>query len=186
MKKKRWFWVITFLVFVLSCISLCACSHEEPGPKTVVYNGKTYMIDEEAGTISDSEHVYRYEVSGGGSSVSYSIKYPNGSSYYWTWSGNAGHGGWSDDYDETLYVDGRTLMNVLETEMPRESDPKNVPMIILLLIVGIFNTVAPQAAWYLSDGWRFKDAEPSETALALTRFGGIVVIVITVFMILAG
>ncbi|MBR6614711.1 MAG: hypothetical protein IKK95_01870 [Lachnospiraceae bacterium] len=65
MKKKRWFWVITFLVVVLSCISLCACSHEEPGPKTVVYNGKTYMIDEEAGTISDSEHVYRYEVSGG-------------------------------------------------------------------------------------------------------------------------
>ncbi len=185
MKKKKWFLVISVLVIILSCVGLCACSREEPGPKTVVYNGKTYTIDEEAGTISDNKYTYTYEVSGSGSSASYRILYPNGSSYYWTWSGNMGHGGWSDDYDETLYEDGHTLVNMLDMEQPRESEPKNVPVIILLLIVGIFNTAAPQAAWYLSDGWRFKDAEPSETALDLTRFGGIVAIIIAVFMMFA-
>ncbi|MBE5971334.1 MAG: hypothetical protein E7246_02285 [Lachnoclostridium sp.] len=69
--------------------------------------------------------------------------------------------------------------------MPRESEPKNILLIIILLIVGIFNAAAPQAAWYLSDGWRFKDAEPSEAALDWGRFIGIVLIVIAVFMILA-
>lgn len=185
MKKKRWFWLITFVAVFISCISLCACSHEEPGPKTVAYNGKTYTIDEEAMTISDQENVYKYEIEGRGSSVSYRFIYPNGSTYYWTWSGNVGHGGWSSDYDETLYVDGYTLMDILDAERPRESEPKNVPVIILLLVVGIFNTAAPQTAWYLSDGWKYKNAEPSEAALEWTRLSGIIVIVIAVFMILA-
>ena len=96
-----------------------------------------------------------------------------------------GHGGWSDDYDETRYVEGRVLMNVLETQMPRESEPKNVLMIIFLLGAGIFNVAAPKVSWYLSDGWRFKDAEPSEAALEWGRFVGIILIVIAVFMILA-
>lgn len=160
-------------------------TYENDKRKAGVYSGKTYTIDEEAMTISDGEHTYRYEVNGGGSSVNYRIIYPNGSTYYWTWSGNMGHGGWSDDYDETRYVEGRVLMNVLETQMPRESEPKNVLMIIFLLGAGIFNVAAPKTSWYLSDGWRFKDAEPSEAALEWGRFVGILLIVIAVFMILA-
>ena len=76
-------------------------------------------------------------------------------------------------------------MNVLEMEMPRESEPKNVLVIFVLLAIGIFNAVSPQTAWYLSDGWKYKDAEPSEMALGMTRFGGIVAIIIAVFMMFA-
>ncbi len=181
--KKRSF--VQILLMIMICMFICACSREEPGPKTVVYNGTIYTIDDEAMTISDGKNTYRYEGNGTSSSYSYRIIYPNAAEYYWTWSGNIGHGGWSDNYDESLYVDGRTLMNVLETEMPEESEPKNVLMIIILIGVGVFNVAAPQTAWYLSDGWRYKNAEPSETALELTRFGGIIAIVIAVFMILA-
>lgn len=185
--KKRNMLKKFLMILVSMCLLavLCACFREEPGPKTVVHNGKTYTVDQENLTISDGEHVYRYEVKGSGSSVSYRFVYPNGSSYHWTWSNNVGYGGWSDDYDETLYVDGYTLRDVLDAEMPRESEPKNVPVIFLLLVVGIFNAAAPQAAWYLSDGWRFKDAEPSDMALGLTRFGGVVAIVIAVVMMFA-
>jgi len=185
MRRKYFVRMAMLIVFVCVFAFLCACSREEPGPKLVQYNGKNYTIDEESSTISDGEHTYHYKVNGSGSSVNYHITYPNGSTYYWSWSGNMGHGGWSDDYDETRYTDGRTLMNVLEKQMPRESEPKNILLIIILLIVGIFNAAAPQAAWYLSDGWRFKDAEPSEAALDWGRFIGIVLIVIAVFMILA-
>ena len=185
MKENKSKIFMLFLFMMAMCILLCACSREEPGPKTVIYNGTTYTIDEDAMTIFDGKNTYGYEVQGRGSSVNYHIYYPNGSTYYWTWSGNVGHGGWSDDYDESRYVDGRTLMNVLETEMPRESEPKNVPVIIVLLLVGVFNVAAPQTAWYLSDGWRYKNAEPSDTALDMTRLGGIVAIIIAVFMMIA-
>ena len=63
-------------------------------------------------------------------------------------------------------------------------EPKNVLVIILLLLIGIFNAVSPETAWYLSDGWKYKNAEPSEEALGVTRLGGIVALVLGVMMIL--
>ncbi len=49
---------------------------------------------------------------------------------------------------------------------------------ILLIVLGAVNTFAPHAGWYLSYGWRFKDAEPSDLALSVGRVGGIIGIVI--------
>lgn len=182
-------WIAGFFV-VLLCICLGACSREESGPKTVVRNNKTYTIDDEAMTISDGKHTYRYQIQGSGTSrVDFDITYPDGSSYYWTqsMSGGMGHGygGWSDDYDEKKYVDGQTLIAVLETQIPEPKEPKNVILIFILIAVGLFNALTPETAWYLSDGWRYKNAEPSDTALEFTRFGGIAAIVIGVLMILA-
>lgn len=57
---------------------------------------------------------------------------------------------------------------------------------VILLIIGIVNTAAPRFSWYLKDGWKFKDAEPSDGALALIRIGGIVALVIGVIALLAG
>ncbi len=45
-------------------------------------------------------------------------------------------------------------------------------MYVIFILIGIFNLVAPEAAWYLSRGWQFKDAEPSDAALIMTRIGG--------------
>ena len=43
---------------------------------------------------------------------------------------------------------------------------------IIFILIGLFNLAAPEAAWYLSRGWQFKDAEPSDAALVMTRIGG--------------
>lgn len=43
---------------------------------------------------------------------------------------------------------------------------------LIALIIGVVNIASPETAWYLSDGWKYKDAEPSDEALLLTRVGG--------------
>ncbi|MBE6961774.1 MAG: hypothetical protein E7445_04890 [Ruminococcaceae bacterium] len=45
---------------------------------------------------------------------------------------------------------------------------------IFLLAVGAWNTFVPRSAWYLSYGWRFRDAEPSDAALTAHIIGGVV------------
>ncbi len=52
---------------------------------------------------------------------------------------------------------------------------------LILILLGIFNMAAPEAAWYLEYGWRFRDAEPSEAALLFARIGGGFAIVIGLF-----
>ena len=47
---------------------------------------------------------------------------------------------------------------------------------LILIALGLFELLAPEASWYISHGWKYKDAEPSEAALAFTRIGGGIVI----------
>ncbi len=47
----------------------------------------------------------------------------------------------------------------------------------LIILVSILSIVYPSISWFLSHGWRFKDAEPSELALFTTRISGVIVIV---------
>lgn len=173
--------VYVFLLSLLLVFSLCACSSEEnPNIRTVSVDGVVYTVDVEQGTITDGHYTYEFTVSG----PSTNITYPDGSTYYWTENGQFGHGGWSEDYDEDRYVDGDTLCDVLSKAVPSSrSSEKPVLIIFLLLVVGVFNAVAPHASWYLEYGWRFRDAEPSELALGVNRIIGIVCIVIAIGMI---
>lgn len=43
---------------------------------------------------------------------------------------------------------------------------------------GLLGTIKPEWAWYLRDGWRFRDAEPSDIALVVIRGGGVLALVI--------
>ncbi len=47
-------------------------------------------------------------------------------------------------------------------------------------IIGIIN---PELSWKMSEGWKFKDAEPSVLYLVMTRIMSIVVLVIVWFVI---
>ncbi|QHW34007.1 hypothetical protein GZH47_26590 [Paenibacillus rhizovicinus] len=44
----------------------------------------------------------------------------------------------------------------------------------LLMLLGIFNAAFPYPAWYMSIGWRIKDAEPTEAALFMNRAVGVI------------
>lgn len=160
---------------------LTACG----GETSSVYEQDGYTVDLESRTITYEEDVYTYTVSGSGAGSEIRITYPNGATYYWTWNGNFGHGGWSDDYDPVRYTDGDTLMELLNFEPEPEKSGPSPLLAILLLAAGIFNLVSPRAAWYLSYGWRFKNAEPSDAALVLGRLSGGLAILIGLFLLVA-
>lgn len=171
--------------FLLLCMTVCfvflaACtgSSGDPNIYDVEYNGKTYTVDQNNRTITADGYVCQFEISGGGNSTDFEVTYPNGSTYWRRWSGSSGYGGMSPDYDETRYVSGDTLWSVLEQGRPGAQKNSGYWFIGLLLVgFGIFEAVSPRTSWYISYGWRYKDAEPSDLALGLGRIGGIVIII---------
>jgi hypothetical protein len=48
-------------------------------------------------------------------------------------------------------------------------------IISIFLIVGIVN---PRFAWEMSEGWKFKDAEPSEAYLVMTRISSVIILIV--------
>ncbi len=176
---------------LLSVFTLCGCQNKEsPNLYDVVYNGKTYTVNQEQGTIICDGVVYQFEISSrGGNSVDLDITYPDSSRYYWTMDGSfGGHGGWSDDYDpETSgYVPGDVLWNVLSLESVGQEHSGPSPILaVFLLALGAFQTISPRTAWMLGYGWRFKDAEPSELALTVNRAVGVLLVFVGIICLLA-
>jgi hypothetical protein len=56
---------------------------------------------------------------------------------------------------------------------------------LILLILGVITAVFPYAGWYLSIGWQFKDAEPSDLALGMQRIAGIIFSIIGLVLIIS-
>ena len=160
---------------------LCACGSEAPpsGVYEVERGGRTYTVDQDNQTITCDGETYRFSVQGSGSRILTEITYPNGSTYWWETSEMGGAGGWSDDYDPSAYVDGDVLLAVLGTDRATPERGGGNPLLGLLIIaLGIWGVAAPRSVWYLSYGWRYKDAEPSDMALVAERLGGGVAIVV--------
>lgn len=59
-----------------------------------------------------------------------------------------------------------------------------VVVFIILMIIGLVNVLSPQTAWYLRDGWRYKDAEPSDFALSMNRIVGVLILVIGIIVMI--
>jgi hypothetical protein len=59
--------------------------------------------------------------------------------------------------------------------------------IILFIILAILNIVYPTFGWYLRYGWMVKgESEPSEAYLIMSRVGGIVALVLLIFVLFSG
>lgn len=175
---KKLFPLILALLLMLS-----ACGTTSEPVYTVDIADGHFIVDTQNMTISDGIHTYVFATNGNTTTITY----PNGATYYWSWSGNVGHGGWSEDYDDDTYVDGDTLLEILERGHPgnQKRERSGNPLLGLLAIcLGIWNTFWPYSSWFFSHGWYYKDAEPSNTALAMTRFGGIASIIIGIILIL--
>lgn len=172
--KRRLFGLLVVLMLLLS-----ACGTQpEPSAATVEYDGKSFQVDTEKGTVTCGEDVYQVSVSAGGSSRTTTITYPNGGTYYWTDTGNGGHGGWDEGYDPQRYVSGDVLLRVLEQVSPAARERKGNPVAgILCILLGAVNLAFPQLVWYLKHGWVYKDAEPSQAAIGFTRVAGAVVVI---------
>ncbi|HEY2839858.1 MAG TPA: DUF6199 family natural product biosynthesis protein [Pirellulales bacterium] len=55
-------------------------------------------------------------------------------------------------------------------------------MIYLILSLGLIacllSVISPRTVWYLRYGWRYKNAEPSDLSLVVTRISGVLGIVL--------
>lgn len=170
------------LVLFTIILMLSSCTGGTVTEYTVEHGGKNYTVNTENCTITDGENTYTYSVSGSADSYNMEIKYPDGSTAWWTMNGSSGHGGWSDNYVIGKYPDINTISSILEKDLPSHKGGGNAFMIILLIIIGLANIIAPYASWYLSYGWRYKNAEPSDAALVMNRIGGVVIIIIAIIM----
>ena len=181
--------VSLLLLSLFLVLLLAACGGKETSDSYTVTRGDTvYTVDRVEKTIFDGTNTYRYTFAGDAEAYSVNITYPDGSTYYWDQGrsngvASVGQGGWSEDYDPDRYVSGETLRSVLVAGAPAYKEPKNVLVIIVLLAVGVFNVAAPRAAWYISKGWQFKDAEPSDLALTVSRGSGIVALIVAAVLI---
>jgi len=132
MKKTGVIMLALFLaVFMLAC-------SKEP-VKEDVYTIGEYTIDTVNKTIFDGEYTYHYSIKIGNNNASYRISYPDGSSYWWTETDYGGHGGWSDDYDETRYTGGQKLVDVLVLESMPEGK-KNADEFAEAFLLGLLLT----------------------------------------------
>ena len=195
--KKR---ISIFLLTALLILGLCACAEKKTQsalePYTTGWDGAVYTItpiDAYKGTISDGTNTYSYRYDTSGSSYGVTFTYPDGETYRCTQNGSTSSGAAfssgsaSLDFDFDKYPDGMTLDRVLKRSPAAKHEEKSTKswgIILFLLFVGSINTACPQLTWHLDVGWKVKDAEPSEAALAWNRGTGIVMLVIAGIMIL--
>ena len=202
MRKQRnvVFGALILAVLAALVLSLSACAKQKATaslePYTTGWDGAVYTItpiDAYKGTISDGTNTYSYRYDTSGSSYGVTFTYPDGETYRCTQNGSTSSGAAfssgsaSLDFDFDKYPDGMTLQRVLEqspSAKREKKSTKNVGLILVLLFVGGINTAFPQAAWHLDVGWKVKDAEPSEAALAWNRIVGVVLLLIAVVMMI--
>ncbi len=172
----------------------CACSgkaEQAGGPEVVIQDGVTYTLErqngerDQTGTLSDGTYTYTYALSPRSGGYRLEITYPDGSSSWWETTGNGGYGGWSDNYTEGKYADHWTLRDVILEGGPAYAEgPGNLWLVVLLAALGGFNLLLPRASWYLSYGWRYKNAEPSDLVLAINRIGGGAILAVALLLLL--
>ncbi len=169
---KRFLTLCVALCFLL--LAACAADTGDPNVYDVEYNGKTYSLDLIEQTISVDGYTCEFDITHDGRFL---VTYPDGSTY--SADADFGWGGHSENFDPEKYVSGDTLWNVLEQDRPgTKQNSTHAGLGILLIILGIFEAAFPQASWWLSHGWRYKNAEPSDLVLGLGRTVGVVLILI--------
>ncbi|GGI11530.1 DUF6199 family natural product biosynthesis protein [Gottfriedia solisilvae] len=53
---------------------------------------------------------------------------------------------------------------------------------ILFIIWGVIGVLFPRIWWYVGEGWKFKNVEPSSAALIMARIGGILALIVGYFL----
>lgn len=56
-----------------------------------------------------------------------------------------------------------------------------VIILAIIAVLGILQTIFPEQAWKIRKGIWYKDAEPGDLAIIMTRISGIVTVILCVF-----
>ncbi|WP_356948302.1 DUF6199 family natural product biosynthesis protein [Brevibacillus nitrificans] len=55
---------------------------------------------------------------------------------------------------------------------------------VLLIVHGLLSLISPRILWFLTEGWKFKDAEPSEAAVVFGRILGVFTLLVGIYLVL--
>lgn len=177
---------VLLLILVVALCFLSGCMvYEEQQYSVLSYDGtgNEYFLDYGAKTLRYNGITYSYTVENAGlEDPTVTIHYPNGATY----NSSATVSGWSDDYDETQYASGETLVKLIRPAyVGRKVAPTAVNIILALIgiVPGILSLWDPRLIWDLNHtvkGWEYEDPEPSDYGLYRVRLGGVVSIIMGV------
>lgn len=179
---KKWI----CLLFIGALLLLAACGAKEEGPKTYAreIDGHWATIvfsqeDNSKGTVHVGDDIYHFEHQLDGTME---IRYPDGSTFSMTKNGMGGMSTLdSVAPEEKGYLDNFGLMWAIEDAMNGgKSHKDSIPLPVALLLAGMggWMIYRPRHFWYVSYGWHYKDAEPSQASLATYTIGGIVLVIV--------
>lgn len=170
---------------------------------TTEIGGREVVVDTVNSTIADGDYVYKYDYSYT-YEEKITIYYPNG--YRYDKEGNQLSEGVniaklladtqnvsdvskilenapkiSEEYEEK-YISGYEICEFLQTvnSIDNEDNSFNSIWIIVGIICALFGVLYlknPEKLWYLQHGWRYKNAEPSDTALSMYMYSGAILII---------
>ena len=180
-------------ILLLAAMVLCAGCRKVPQTYTYKVNGKTLTVNTVDKTIDDGKYIYRYAVD---KKHNITITYPDGSVYpsdsdlgVVVIGGADGNVSTDSMYRPgSAYVSGWVLMNSLEKVVGKQATFHLGYFLLGLLVIamGLLGALDPETAILWRHLWWFKDAEPTDYAIFMTRLGGIVSVVIgIVFVILS-
>ena len=57
---------------------------------------------------------------------------------------------------------------------------------LVVIVLGAVSAIVPEIGWHISEGWKFRDAEPSDAALLWIRISGIFCIAVGFWLLFKG
>lgn len=178
---------ICFLLPVLCLFLMVSCAKDTTA-QPVTINGVELIFREDGESFSYGEDVYRYRVSGNRVDVTY----PNGIVVFRIYMTNGYSGGiiGEGDYsDLDGYLDQDAVFDLLgggRSADDRSGNGSYALIGLLCIAIGAFNCFATERSWYLSHGWHYRNAEPSELSLGWIKVSGGILMVAGVILLLAG
>lgn len=170
------------LLLLAVVLLLTGCQRKKEDRYTVVYNGKSFVVDTVAQTITDGENVYSYTIEESGKHVTAQFTYPNGKIITVTHNKTSGNGYSSEvlsTEEASRYLSEWILFNMVQdaSASPWKFHFGYFLLGLLTVGLGLFHMLAPETAAYWRHVLWVKDAEPSEHAIAVTRFSGIITLI---------
>lgn len=171
--KYRLFALILVLAVVLS-----GCQGKAPDNYIVIHNGRTLSVNTIARTVTDGDDVYSYSVQEGTTSTVMEITYPNGKhmTVYQNYGSHGNSAGSLNAEEAERYLSEWTIFDAVQ-EATTERYKFHLGYFLLGILIagaGVFLILDPETAIYWRHMWWFKDAEPTDFAIGMTRFSGVI------------
>lgn len=159
------------VIVIFLCVTLWGCGSEIRGDD----HGTQYTINKLDQSITYGNLRYDYEYNENSRMITLSH---NGNVQYYRMEGQGIVGS-----GDTLGTSNVAFVLYKELNKNKRCG-ENLLLGSIFIILGFINWAEPALAWHLSEGWKYRDVEPSDTALAMTRVGGIIGVIVGIIFVI--